>query len=85
MLLPLLLSLAFQAQPLAVDSPALRISYEEFKRLYDAGEVLVLDTRGEVSYRAGHIPGARLVPYREVQKHVADLKAEKRAIVTYCS
>jgi rhodanese-related sulfurtransferase len=85
MLLALLFSIALHAQPLAADSPALRISYEEFRKLYDAGEVLVVDTRSEQAYRAGHIPGARLVPYNEVERHIAELKKEKRAIVTYCT
>lgn len=85
MLLSLVLTLALHAQPLSADSAALRISYEEFRKFYDAGQVLVVDTRGEQAYVNGHIPGARLVPYDQVEKHLSALKAEKRAIVTYCS
>jgi rhodanese-related sulfurtransferase len=85
MLLGLALALAIQAQPLTVDSAALRIPFDEFKKLYDAGQVLVVDTRGEQSYRTGHIPGARLVPYHLVRQHIEALKKERRPIVTYCT
>jgi rhodanese-related sulfurtransferase len=85
MLLALLLSVSVQAQALTADSTALRISYDDFKKLYDAGEVLVLDTRGEQSYRVGHIAGARWLPLDRVEANIPDLKKEKRALVTYCS
>ncbi len=85
MLLACVLSLAIQAQPLTVDSPALRISYDEFRKLYDAGQVIVLDTRGEQSYRAGHIAGARWLPLDRVEAAIPELRKEKQALVTYCS
>lgn len=85
MLTALVLVLAIQAQPLTVESPELRMSYDAFKAQYDRGEVLVVDTRGETAYRAGHIPGARWVPWDQVEKRIAELKKESRAIVTYCS
>lgn len=85
MLTALLLALAFQAQPLTAESPELRISYDEFKAMYDRAEVLVLDTRGEAAYRAGHIPGAKLLPLDSVEKQLPELKKETRPIVTYCS
>lgn len=82
----LLLSLVWaQARPLTPASPELRVSYPEFKRLYDKGEVLVLDTRSEEAYQSGHIPGAVLVPLDAVEAKIPELRKEKRAIVTYCS
>ena len=74
-----------QAPPLTASSPELRISYEGFRKLYDRGQVLVLDTRGESAYRAGHIPGAESLPLDEVEARIPQLKKEKRALVTYCS
>ncbi len=85
MLTALFLAFAFQAQPLTAESPELRISYDEFKAMYDRGEVLVLDTRGEAAYRAGHIPGAESLPLDSVERRLPRLKKETRPIVTYCS
>lgn len=63
----------------------LRVSFEEFKKLYDRGEVLVLDVRSAQAYQAGHIPGAISVPLDDVEAKIPELKKEKRAIVTYCT
>jgi rhodanese-related sulfurtransferase len=63
----------------------LRVSFEEFKKLYDRGEVLVVDVRSAESYQAGHIPGAISVPLDAVEARIPELKKEKRAIVTYCT
>jgi rhodanese-related sulfurtransferase len=84
-LLALLVSIALQAQALTIDSPSLRISYEEFRKLHDAGQALVVDTRSEQAYRVGHIPGARLVPLQRLDQHLAELRKESRPVVTYCS
>jgi rhodanese-related sulfurtransferase len=65
-------------------SPALRIGYEEFKKLYDDHRVVVVDTRDEKSFEAGHIPGARVIPAADIANHVGELKRLKAPIVTYC-
>jgi predicted sulfurtransferase len=62
-----------------------RISQKDFQRRAQAGELLVLDIRDAGSYAAGHIPGAVLMPEATLEKHVAELKASKKTIVTYCS
>ncbi|MGE5360186.1 MAG: rhodanese-like domain-containing protein [Bacteroidales bacterium] len=62
-----------------------RISLPEFKALLAHGNVLVLDVRDADSYKAGHLPGAVLLPLAEIGQHIAELKAEKRPIVTYCA
>ena len=84
MLLSILLTLALQT-PLNAASPELRIPYDEFRKLYDSDKVLVLDVRGDASYRAGHIPGAISLPLDMVEKKIHELKKETRPIVTYCS
>ena len=73
------------AQQLDLNSPELRISYENFKTLYDAGKIVVVDTRDEASFAMGHIPGARVIPADEIPKHLAELRRLKKPIVTYCS
>ncbi len=62
-----------------------RISQADFKRELTAGNVLVLDVRDAASYESGHIPGAVSMPLDELGRHLEELKAEKRPIVTYCA
>jgi len=78
-------ALTLYAQPPDTSAAALRISYQEFKRLYDARKVVLIDTRDEASFDMGHIPGAKVIPADRIGEHVAELKREKHAIVTYCS
>lgn len=62
-----------------------RISFEEFKKLYDKDAVLILDVRDANSYRNGHIPGSISIPLNDVAPRAEELKKEKRPIVTYCA
>ncbi len=62
-----------------------RISFEEFKKLYDKDAVLVLDVRDANSYRNGHIPGSISIPLGEEASKAVELRNEKRPIVTYCA
>ena len=68
------------------ESPALRISADDFKRLA-ASDVLVLDVRDDGMFRAGHLPGAVLMTVEEIAtpEGLAKLRNEKRTIVAYCS
>ena len=51
-------------------------------QLQAKGEMLVLDVRDAESYRRGHLPGAVLMPLETVESHAAELRTEKRPIVT---
>lgn len=62
-----------------------RISQAEFKKLLQAGKIVVLDVRSAQSYSEGHIPGAISVPVDEVDLNVDRLKTFKKPIVTYCA
>lgn len=64
---------------------AVRIPMAEFKQLHQKDAVVVLDIRDAGSYAAGHIPGALSVPEDAVPQHLAQLKALKKPIVTYCA
>ena len=82
----------FAAGPLAppplqprVQMDAARISLPEFKRLPDAGQVLVVATRAAQSYRAGHVPGAILVSQDMVPAKLAEVKASGKLVVAYCT
>jgi predicted sulfurtransferase len=84
----LLLLLAFLPQ--AIDAP--RISQQDFKKLFTARNVVVVDTRVEDVYTLGHIPGAVLVPLEgrltwpeAYERTVVTLIASKKPVVTYCA
>ena len=47
------------------------------------GEVIVIDVRPEVEYRAGHLPFARSLPLAEIERRLAELPPGKE-IVAYC-
>jgi len=62
-----------------------RISLADFKKAFDAGHVVIVDTRDAGSYADGHIPGAVLVPLADIVKKAPGLKASKKPIVAYCA
>jgi predicted sulfurtransferase len=61
-----------------------RILMPEFKKLVEQNAVLVIDVRDPQSYQMGHIPGAVLIQTGSLEAKAAELKSEKRPIVTYC-
>ena len=76
--------------PQAIDAP--RISQQDFKKLIAAKHVVIVDTRVEDVYPAGHIPDAILLPLEgrltwpeSFEKTVATLIATKKVVVTYCA
>ena len=66
-------------------SPKLRIEWAEFKKLYDAGTIEVIDVRGDGAFAAGHIPKSRSIHVDQVEKHAETLRKLNKPIVTYCS
>jgi predicted sulfurtransferase len=76
--------------PQAIDAP--RISQSDFKKLFTARTVVIVDTRVEDVYALGHIPGAVLLPLEgrltwpeTYEKTVAALIASKKPVVAYCA
>jgi len=76
--------------PQAIDSP--RISQQDFKKLIAAKNVVIVDTRAEDVYAAGHMPGAVLLPLEgrltwpeSFEKTVATLIATNKTVVAYCA
>jgi 3-mercaptopyruvate sulfurtransferase SseA len=63
---------------------ARRITAEELHKLWDKKDVLIIDTRVEPDYKAGHIPGAISVPANVVAEKVDELPRNKM-IVAYCT
>ena len=56
----------------------------ELRDLLAKNEAVVIDVRNEPSWAAGHIRGAKLIPFADVVKHANELPKDK-LIVTYCS
>ena len=63
---------------------ARRITVAETQELIKNGKAFIVDVRDQGSYDAGHIPGAKLIPAREILNHADELPRDK-TIVTYCS
>ena len=61
-----------------------RVTTVELEDLIAKGQVVVVDVRGEQSFNAGHIPGARWIQLENVLAQSGTLPRDK-LIVTYCS
>lgn len=62
------------------------ISQSEAKALMDSGEPLViLDVREQSEYDEGHIPGALLLPYTQIEQQAEEKLPDKDALIlVYC-
>jgi 3-mercaptopyruvate sulfurtransferase SseA len=63
---------------------ARRVTTVELHELIKKNEAFVVDVRNDASFKAGHIPGAKLIPATEILNHIDELPKNK-LIVTYCS
>lgn len=63
-----------------------QITAEEAKNIMDSGEdVVILDAREQDEYDSGHIPGAILIPYTEIENKAEDILPDKdKQILVYC-
>jgi len=65
----------------------LEISLSEATILFNKGKADFIDARSGAEYDAGHIKGAKSLPYKEVDWKFVDAMTgvpEDRAIITYC-
>ena len=63
-----------------------QITPVEAKKIMDSGEdFILLDVREQDEYDSGHIPGAVLIPYTEIEKRAeAELPEKDAQILVYC-
>ena len=63
-----------------------QITAEEAKKIMDSGEEhIILDTREQEEFDDGHIPGAILIPYAEIENKAEQMLPEKNKLVlVYC-
>jgi uncharacterized protein involved in outer membrane biogenesis len=64
------------------DAP--RVSLEEAKKSFDAGNTIFIDTRAEVSYKTEHVKGALNIPAEAFQTRYKEVPKGKK-IIAYCS
>ena len=62
------------------------ITAEAAKKIMDSDEeVIILDVREQYEYDEGHIPGAILIPYTEIENKAEEIITDKdRQILVYC-
>lgn len=62
------------------------ISAEDAKKVMDSGEdIIILDVREQDEYDEGHIAGAILIPYTEIENKAQELLHDKdKKILVYC-
>ena len=63
-----------------------QITPQEAKEIMDSGEkYTILDAREQDEFDAGHIPGAILIPYTEIEKKAEEMFPDKdKLILVYC-
>jgi len=63
-----------------------QITPEDAKKIMDSGaEHIILDTREQDEFDEGHIPGAILIPYTEIENKAEEMLPDKDAqILVYC-
>ena len=63
-----------------------QITPEEAKKIMDSGEEhIILDTREKDEFDEGHIPGAILIPYTEIENKAEEMIPDKdKLILVYC-
>ncbi len=71
-------------EPTSAGGDFRRITIDEFKALYERGEVTVIDVRDARDFQQLHIPGALQIPLARIEGEIAYLPKDK-LIVTYCS
>jgi ArsR family transcriptional regulator len=59
------------------------ITRKELLRRSRAGEVIILDVRPEDEFALGHLPGAVSIPFRNLEKRLAELNRAQE-IIAYC-
>lgn len=63
-----------------------QITAEDAKKIMDSGEEhIILDVREQDEFDAGHIPGAILLPYTEIENKAEEMLPNKdKQILVYC-
>ncbi len=61
-----------------------RITPADAHEAVEKGKAIIIDVRGEDSYNAGHVKGARWINLNDIGSRIGELPRDKM-IITYCS
>jgi 3-mercaptopyruvate sulfurtransferase SseA len=61
-----------------------RITLAGAKKLFDAGNIFIIDTRAAAAYDSEHIKGAVNMPLDKVEARLKEIPTDKK-IIAYCS
>ena len=61
-----------------------RITPAEARAAVEKGQAVIIDVRGEDSFKAGHVKGALWIPVGDISSRSGELPRGKM-IITYCS
>ena len=74
-----------QAQtPAPAGDDVRRVTQEDLRAALERGTAVVYDVRDRASYEAGHIKGAKHVPWEQVEHRLSEFPKDK-LVVTYCA
>ena len=66
------------------DAAVPRISAEDAKKEFDAGNAVFVDSRGDAAFKEEHLPGAMVIQFGSSDDKFSSLPKGKKIIV-YCS
>ena len=66
------------------DDGVRRVTPAEARAAIEKGQAVIIDVRGEDSFKAGHIKGALWIPVGDIASRTNELPRGKM-IITYCS
>lgn len=61
-----------------------RISIADARAEFDGGKAIIVDVRGELAYKQGHIKGAQSIALGDLTSHIGEFPKDK-TIILYCS
>ena len=86
MLAALLLTACAQEQENDREAVYMNITAQEAKQIMDSQEgYIILDVREQEEFDQGHIPGAILIPYTQIEERAEEVLPDKeQLILVYC-
>jgi rhodanese-related sulfurtransferase len=63
--------------PAGALAPGVSVSLEQARAEHEAGEAILVDIRGPGEYAPGVVPGARLLPMRQLSAWLAELPCDR--------
>ncbi len=76
--------LAMVAMPLAASAQSISVSIEQARAEHEAGQALLVDIREPDEHRTGVVPGARLLPMRQLSARLGELPRD-RPVLLICN